>query len=147
MFLQLSSKVEYALLALLELASHKEKGEPMKVSEIAASQGIPDRYLDQILAILRRTGVVQSQRGARGGYLLAREPHQITLLEIISSIEGDGSSQQRESLESATLEKTAVLEIWQQVKKASFTILSRYTLQDLCQQRDAYRQVNPMYYI
>jgi Rrf2 family protein len=139
--------VEYALLALLELANPHRQGEPMKVSEIAASQGIPDRYLDQILAILRRTGVVQSQRGARGGYLLAREPYQITLLEVIASIEGDSNSHKGEASESTTVEKAAVLEVWHQVKSASFTILSRYTLQDLCQQRDAYRQVNPMYYI
>jgi Rrf2 family protein len=144
---ELSSKVEYALLALLELASHKKKGEPMKVSEIAASQGIPDRYLDQILTLLRRTGVVQSQRGAKGGYLLAREPWQITLLEVVSSVEGDSSPKNSDFSEATTLEKTAVLEVWLQVKKASFAALGGYTLQDLCQQRDAYRQENPMYYI
>jgi DNA-binding IscR family transcriptional regulator len=121
---ELSSKVEYALLALLELASHKKKGEPMKVSEI-----------------------VQSQRGAKGGYLLAKEPWQITLLEVVSSVEGDSSPKNGDFSEATTLEKTAVLEVWLQVKKASFAALGGYTLQDLCQQRDAYRQENPMYYI
>lgn len=119
----------------------------MKVSEIAASQGIPDRYLDQILTSLRRKGVVQSQRGAKGGYLLAREPWQITLLEVVSSIEGEGYPRKEERSESKILDKVVVLEVWQQVKKASFSVLGRYTLQDLCQQRDAYRQVTPMYYI
>lgn len=147
MLVDLSSRLEYALLALLELASQHGKGEPMKVSEIAASQGIPDRYLDQILTSLRRKGVVQSQRGAKGGYLLAREPWQITLLEVVSSIEGDSCSKKEEGSESTILNKVVVLEVWQQVKKASFSVLGRYTLQDLCQQRDAYRQVNPMYYI
>ncbi len=144
--MELSSRVEYALLALLELTSHYAKGEPLKVSEIAASQAIPERYLDQILTILRRSGVVQSQRGAKGGYLLAREPWQITLLEVVSSLEGN-SSQKEETSESTTLEKSVVIEVWQQVTEASLAVLGRYTLQDLCQQRDAYQQDNPMYYI
>lgn len=145
--MELSSRVEYALLALLELASHHVKGEPLKVSEIAAAQAIPERYLDQILTTLRRRGVVQSQRGSKGGYLLAREPRQITLLEVVSSIEGESSLKKEEFTESTTLEKSVVIEVWQQVTGASLAVLGRYTLQDLCQQRDAYQQENPMYYI
>ena len=146
MLIELSSRVEYALLALLELANHYGKREPITVSEIAASQGIPDRYLDQILTSLRHKGIVQSQRGAKGGYLLGREPWQITLLEFVFSIEGDGYLQKTELSESTLLEKVVVFEVWKQVKKASFSVLGRYTLQNLCQQRDAYRQ-EPMYYI
>lgn len=139
--------MEYALLALLELASHHGKGEPLKVCEIAASQGIPDRYLDQILTTLRRTGVVKSQRGAKGGYLLAKEPWQITLLEIVSDLEGNSNSKEANSSKPQSVEKALLHEVWQEGKKASHVILSRYTLQDLCQKRDAYRQENPMYYI
>ena len=87
---ELSSRVEYALLALLELASHQPKESPLTMNEITASQEIPERYLDQILAVLRRAGIVQSLRGAKGGYLLAIEPWQITLLEVFSSLDGDG---------------------------------------------------------
>ncbi|PSB16166.1 hypothetical protein C7B61_01810 [filamentous cyanobacterium CCP1] len=71
------------------MASRPDRREPIKINEITANQPIPDRYLEQILTSLRRSGIVQSQRGARGGYLLTREPWQITLLEIVSSIEGD----------------------------------------------------------
>jgi Rrf2 family protein len=60
--LDLSAKVEYALLALLELASHHDKKVTLTMSEIAAKQPIPERYLEQILTQLRRAGVVQSQR-------------------------------------------------------------------------------------
>jgi Rrf2 family protein len=144
---ELSSKVEYALLALLELASHHAKGEPLKVSEIAGSQGIPERYLNQILTTLRHTGIVQSQRGSKGGYLLSRDPRQITLLEVIFSLEGDGNSIKGEVSDSATLEKAAVLEIWQKGLTAFQSVFSRYTLQDLCEQRDSYQRANPMYYI
>ncbi len=145
--MELSSKVEYALLALLELASHQAKGEPLNVSEIAVSQGIPERYLNQILTTLRHTGIVQSQRGSKGGYLLSRDPRQITLLEVIFSLEGDGNSIKGEVSESATLEKAAVLEIWQKGLGAFQSVFSRYTLQDLREQRDSYQQANPMYYI
>ncbi|MGH2416215.1 MAG: RrF2 family transcriptional regulator, partial [Microcystaceae cyanobacterium] len=138
--------VEYALLALLELAGHAQ-GSPLKISEIAAKQAIPDRYLEQILNSLRRSGIIQSLRGAKGGYVLAREPWQITLLEVVISVEGDLKPKESKGSESSTLEKDVVYEIWQQVHEEAQKALNRYTLQDLCQRRDAYRQINVMYYI
>ncbi|HLO51763.1 MAG TPA: Rrf2 family transcriptional regulator [Kamptonema sp.] len=145
--MELSSRVEYALLALLELASRQQRELPLTVNEIAGSQAIPERYLDQILTHLRRSGILISQRGAKGGYLLAKEPWQITLLEVVISVEGNNSAKEGEILNSQTIEKTVVLEIWQQAKVATQSILASYTLQDLCQHRDNYLQQNPMYYI
>ena len=144
---ELSSRVQYALLALLELASHYPKDSPLTVSELTASGEIPERYLDQILAVLRRASIVQSLRGSKGGYLLAKEPWQITLLEVFLTLEGDGSGQTQKVSESVTIEKTAVLEIWQEARQASFAVLGKYTLQDLCEQRDLRKQTHPMYYI
>ena len=144
---ELSSRVQYALLALLELASHYPKDSPLTVNEITASQEIPERYLDQILAVLRRASIVQSVRGAKGGYLLAKEPWQITLLEVFLTLEGSGTGQTQKVSESVTIEKTAVLEIWQEARQASLTVLGKYTLQDLCEQRDLRKQTHPMYYI
>jgi len=142
-----SSKVEYALIALLDLASQQEKDSLLTVSAIATSQGIPARYLDQILTILRHSGIVNSQRGAKGGYVLARPPWQITLLEIVSSLEGNNGSNKGVLSDSQTLEKTVVLDILQQAEKAYYSVLGSYTLDDLYQQRNAYKQQNPMYYI
>jgi Rrf2 family protein len=142
-----SSKVEYALIALLDLASQQEKDSLLTVSAIATSQGIPARYLDQILTILRHSGIVNSQRGAKGGYVLARAPWQITLLEIVSSLEGNNGSNKGVFSDSQTLEKTVVLDILQQAEKAYYSVLGSYTLDDLYQQRNAYKQQNPMYYI
>jgi Rrf2 family protein len=144
-FLELSSKVEYALLALLELASNPPDSAPLTISQITAKQPIPDRYLEQILTGLRRNGLVQSQRGVKGGYVLTRKPWQITLLEIVASLEGEGK--EKDQSESATVEKEVVLEVWRQASDASQAVLSRYTLQDLCQRRDACQHKNPMYYI
>jgi Rrf2 family protein len=143
---ELSSKVEYALLALMELAGN-ERGIPLKISEIATIQTIPDRYLEQILNSLRRSGIIQSLRGAKGGYILAREPWQITLSEIIVSVEGDSNPKENKRARLSTLEKDVVFEIWQQVSQEAQAVFERYTLQDLCQRRDTYRQTNVMYYI
>ena len=142
--LELSSKVEYAVLALLELASHKGEKAPLTMSEITDKQPIPDRYLEQILASLRRAGLVKSQRGSRGGFVLAREPWQITLLEIVTLMEGE----RKESEHVAnTPEKDLIYEIWDEANAACTEVLRRYTLQDLCEQLETRRQQDPMYYI
>lgn len=143
--LELSSKVEYAVLALIELASHPKNKAPLTMGEITAKQTIPERYLEQILTSLRRRGVVQSQRGARGGFVLAREPWQITLLEIVILVEGERA--EKESSDFGTEERILIREIWYETNAAAKEVLSRYTLQDLCQKRDARKQQNPMYYI
>ncbi len=115
------------------------------MSEITAKQPIPERYLEQILTNLRRAGVVQSQRGSKGGFVLVREPWQITLLEIVTVVEGE--RKEKDSSEARTLEKTLVHEVWEQANAASIEVLNSYTLQDLCQQREARAQQSPMYYI
>ena len=143
--LDLSAKVEYALLALLELASHHDQKVPLTMSEITAKQPIPERYLEQILTNLRRAGVVQSQRGSKGGFLLVRDPWQITLLEIVTLVEGE--RKEKESSEAYTLERGLVHEIWEQANAASIEVLRRYTLQDMCQERETRTQQSPMYYI
>lgn len=143
--LDLSAKVEYALLALLELAIHHNKKVPVTMSEITAKQAIPERYLEQILTQLRRAGLIQSQRGAKGGFVLTREPWQITLLEIVTLVEGE--RKEREESSSITLEKTLILEVWEQANIASVEVLRRFTLQDLSNTREDRSQQNPMYYI
>ena len=141
--MRLSTKSEYALLALLELTSHYATGEPLQIRQIAADQAIPDRYLEQLLAILRRSGLVRSQRGAKGGYLLAREPWNISLLEVLSCVEGLSETVTPE----ASLSSRVVHGIWREAQAAADTVLQGYTLQDLAEQREAKQQVDIMYYI
>jgi Rrf2 family protein len=143
--LELSAKVKYALLALMELASHQEKRIPLTMGEITAKQPIPERYLEQILTTLRRSGVVQSQRGSKGGYVLVREPWRITVLEVVTIV--DGERKERESSDPPTPESNLIMEIWQQADSSAQIALSRHTIQDLCQERDARKHKNPMYYI
>lgn len=145
--MELSCKTEYALLALLELADRYNEGEPLQIRQIAAQQNIPDRYLEQLLATLRRGGLVRSQRGAKGGYLLAREPWKITLLDIITCLEGMDPKPSEKDTTPKTVESGVVGEIWQEVHQAVNLVLQQHTLQDLCEKRDARRQLDIMYYI
>jgi Rrf2 family protein len=147
LLIELSCKSEYTLLALLELVAHFNTNEPLQIRQIAAKQNIPDRYLEQLLATLRRCGLVRSQRGAKGGYVLSREPWKITLLEAINCIEGADANTSEPSADSKTLESDVVREIWQELGKAAELVLQRYTLQDLAERRDAKQQRDIMYYI
>jgi Rrf2 family protein len=144
---ELSCKSEYALLALVELSGHFTTGDPVQIRQIASQQEIPDRYLEQLLAILRRAGIVRSQRGARGGYLLAREPWKITLLDVVSCIEGLDSQPESEKKSPHTAEGAVICEVWQEVRQAAETMLQKYTLQDLVERRNAKQQRDIMYYI
>ncbi|UBF30598.1 Rrf2 family transcriptional regulator (plasmid) [Kovacikia minuta CCNUW1] len=150
--LEFSAKVEYALLALMELASCQDPTEPLTVNEIVARQPIPERYLEHIFTLLRRGGIVQSQRGSRGGYVLACQPWQITVSEVIAMVEGSTRSAPRgrkdnETAAVTSIERDLVRDLWQQVIEASQTTLNRYTIEDLCQTRNAKKQKTPMYYI
>jgi Rrf2 family transcriptional regulator, cysteine metabolism repressor len=82
-----TSKVEYALRAVVDLASHPSSG-AIQSREIATRQGIPESYLDQLLSALRRAGLVRSIRGAAGGYTLGKAANLITVGEVIRAFEG-----------------------------------------------------------
>lgn len=145
--MELSSRLEYALVALLEIAKHQAQGKPLKVNEIAASQSLPERYLDQIFTSLKRQGILSSQRGMKGGYLLARELWQITLLDVVVAIEGSGDRKKVDPTSSSTLEKTVVVQTFEGIKDSVNDLLRNYTLQDLAKTLETQRQSSPMYYI
>jgi|SRR5262245_4201322 len=81
-----TAKADYAVRAAVELAAAGDG--PVKAEQIADAQGIPLNFLENILAELRRAGIVQSRRGAAGGYALARPPEDVSLADIIRSVEG-----------------------------------------------------------
>lgn len=85
--MQLSTKARYASRALVELALQYGE-EPVKLKDIAARQDISLKYLEQVMFPLRVCGYVNTQKGSKGGYILARPPHEVTLLEIVECVEG-----------------------------------------------------------
>ncbi len=85
--MKFSVKTEYGLRALIDLASQSSR-KPIGAREIAARQDIPERFLEQQITSLRKSGLVNSQRGAGGGCSLARAPESITVLEVIEVLDG-----------------------------------------------------------
>ena len=85
--MKLSRKTEYALRALIELAMHADQGN-LRAQELARREKIPVKFLEQILLTLKNAGILQSRRGAGGGYMLNRPAARITLGEVVRSIEG-----------------------------------------------------------
>ena len=146
--MELSCKSEYAILALLELATHYQKEEPLQIRQIAAKQNIPDRYLEQLLATLRRGGLVKSQRGSKGGYFLTREPWKITLFDVFVCVEGlDKLQNSEEDSKAKTSDSVVVEDIWEEARQAANLVLQKYTLLDLCEKRDSQKHLDIMYYI
>ena len=86
--LTITSKSPYALRALAELA-RAGGGGPVPIGELARRRDIPVQFLEGLFATLRRAGVLQSQRGVKGGYSFARPPEEITVLEIVELLEGE----------------------------------------------------------
>ena len=85
--MRISAKADYALRAMAELAAAAGEG-PVKGERVASAQGIPLKFLENILLELRRAGLVASQRGAEGGYWLARPPAEISLAAVIRAVDG-----------------------------------------------------------
>ena len=147
MIVELSCKSEYALLALMALADRFNLGDPLQIRQISQDQNIPDRYLEQLLSQLRKAGMVRSQRGAKGGYFLAREPWNLTVLEVLTCIEGDDLSSMFSRSPQDSVEKTIVQTLWQEAREAVKHVLLNCTIQDLCDRRDHQQQSELMYYI
>ena len=83
----LSSRGKYATRAMLDLSLHYEEG-PVQIHDIAQRQNIPEKYLEQILLLMKRFGFVQSRKGPGGGYFLAKSPSEITLGAVVRALEG-----------------------------------------------------------
>jgi len=85
--MKLSRKSEYACLALIDLAENLGKGY-VRTEDISTRKAIPRKYLEQILLILKRSGTVKSARGIDGGYMLSKDPGEITLAQVIRLMDG-----------------------------------------------------------
>jgi Rrf2 family protein len=140
-----SSKTEYGLVALIELAGLYSSGGVLQVGEIATRQGIPDRYLEQMLTSLRRGGILRSIRGPKGGYQLTRPPGEILVSEVVSCLEGDGAS--RDAVGRQTPEFEALHAFAGELDRARLQALEGTSLERLIERRDALRQPQAMYFI
>lgn len=142
--LKISAKTEYACIAMMELAAGHESGKPVRIREIAATHGIPSRFLVQILLQLKGAGFVRSTRGAAGGYRLAKSPEDISLADVMNVID---RQDERPAINS-TIESTAgkvLRSAWMDVARARRKMLAALTFGELLQR--AQRDSEGMYYI
>ena len=131
--------VDYSLKALLMLADRYPSAQPMRVEEIAAVQDVPENYLRRLLIELKRGGLVLSQKGPSGGYILARPPARITMADVVEMIEGDYVPV--ECLEDGATSFCSrdsgcpMRDIWREVRDSVVSILRNATLQSLAERR------------
>jgi Rrf2 family cysteine metabolism transcriptional repressor len=107
--ISITTKSPYALKALSELGRAGDAG-PVPIGELAKRRDIPVQFLEQLFAILRRAGVLSSQRGVKGGYRFARDPSTITVLEIVELLDGPFGRDAEGVFADATAAARAVLE-------------------------------------
>lgn len=134
--MKIASKGYYGLLALGELVQCYRAGGPVQVKEIAKRQEIPEEYLSQIMAQLKRANLVRGSRGPGGGYLLARPPESITLSQVLAILEGplmgmELETYSRKPRADSTMTQRLIV-IWARGLRALESVLEETTLADLC---------------
>jgi Rrf2 family cysteine metabolism transcriptional repressor len=149
--MKFSAKGEYGIRAVLDMALYSQNG-PAQVKEIARRQAIPERFLEQVMASLRKAGLVESVRGAQGGYLLAYPPTQISLADIIQAVEGPiapmkcVSEKAQNSCNRADL--CVVRDVWREVQTSIVNALNSITVEEMCKKkRKREAEASSMYYI
>jgi Rrf2 family protein len=129
---RVSAKVDYAVRALVELAASAGKG-PVKGEVIAAAQGIPLKFTENILAELRRAGIVASQRGAVGGYWLRVPAEAVTVADVIRHVEGPLADVRGEPAEEVEYRGAAVAlqDVWIATRATLRSVLEGVTIADI----------------
>ncbi len=132
--MRISAKAEYACVAMLELAASYADNQPVRIKAIADAQGVPPRFLVQILLQLKTAGLVASVRGASGGYQLAKRPDNISLAAVINAID-DRSLAARGDRGDLKLNRTAAVEalnsVWKEIQTEEQRLLENLSLAEL----------------
>jgi Rrf2 family protein len=133
---RVSARTDYAIRALLELSA-ADGSSPLRADAIARAQAIPAKYLENLLAELRRARLVVSQRGLQGGYRLARPASAITLADVIRAIEGPLAGVRDLAPEDVTYDgvATSLREVWIALRASMRTVLEVTTLADVASGR------------
>jgi Rrf2 family protein len=127
--MRVSAKADYAVRAMIELAAHADSG-PRKGELISQAQDIPMPFLENILSELRHNGLVQSRRGAEGGYWLSRLPREVTIAEIIRTVEGPLASVRGDRPDEVAYNGAAapLQRVWMALRSNIRDVLERVTL-------------------
>lgn len=149
--MRVSHRATYGIMAAVDLAMNG-KNEPIQARTIAKRQSIPVRFLEQVLHAMKKAGLVDSIRGAQGGYLLLKNPSELSMADILEALDGpvlhggslDGHTQDRRESRQHLL----LGQVWEQVEQAERAVLEAITIENLVErQRTLDQQQNPMYHI
>lgn len=136
--MRLSTKGRYGLKAMYDLALYYGN-EPISLKSIAERQDISEYYLEQLMAILRKAGLVQSIRGAYGGYLLARKPSEITVGDVLRALEGPiglvDCVLEQDAVKCLKYENCITRVVWEKIRDSIIKTIDSITLLDMCNER------------
>lgn len=135
--MKISTKGRYAVRVMLDLAMN-HTGDCIKVKEIAARQGISEKYLEQIIAVLNKAGYVKSVRGAQGGYRIAKPPEECTVGMILRLTEGSlapVACLETEKNECERCDTCRTLDVWKELYRAINQVVDNVTIADLAERR------------
>ena len=141
--MKVQAKIDYACKALLELAKHWPNQVPLQVNEIAERQHLPIKFLIQILIVLKQFGYVESVRGQKGGYVLAKPPKEIKLGNLFKSLSASTEGM-RKGVRSRSDE--VFDPIWQEGDRAMLRVLDTTTFDELVKREQALHKI-PLYAI
>lgn len=135
--MKLSTRGRYGLKAVYQLAIDYV-GDPIPIKEIADKQNLSESYLEQLFSTLRKDGIINSVRGAQGGYILTREPKDITVGQILRSLEGDMAPSEcilEGEMECSLEEQCVTRFVWIKIKESVDSVIDSITLQDMINDR------------
>ncbi len=146
--MKISTKGRYGLRILIDLATHQKDG-PVNLGDISNRQGISEKYLWQVISLAKASGLIHSTRGPKGGYSVSKPANQITILDIITALEGpivlvdclekSGSCDRNGSC--------VTREVWEQVENSMKKTMASITLQDLVEKEESHKSDQPFNYV
>ena len=144
--MRLSTKCRYGLRALIDLALNSSEKQ-IALKDIAERQNVSLKYLEQEFSLLKRTGLVRSVKGSRGGYLLAKPADEIRLDEIIRALEGDTLIIDVDDKDASELRSFLQRHLWEQLNRSVETYFHSITLADLVRDYSAKNSGSEMFFI
>ncbi|HPD01045.1 MAG TPA: Rrf2 family transcriptional regulator [Acetivibrio sp.] len=143
--MKLTTKGRYGVKAMLDLAL-QSNGEPVSLKSIAERQYISENYLEQLFAILKKSGLVKSVRGAQGGYLLVQSPENVTIGSILRSLEGSLAPVdcvlEEDPVKCDRFDSCIIKLLWEKIRDGLNSVVDSITLADLV---DMYKKKNEMH--
>ncbi|MFC4804591.1 RrF2 family transcriptional regulator [Filifactor villosus] len=143
--MKLSTKGRYGLKAMFDIATIYERQEPISLKQIAEKNHLSEQYLEQIFSVLKKSGLVKSIRGAQGGYMLGRQPSEITVGDIIRVLEGPIAPSMcvlEEETDCIELRTCPTRDVWKQIKDSVDEVIDNITLEDMLLKNQKKTQVS-----